>query len=802
MPGGCVRRRSDDRYLHGLRVVTVSLAGLGLITAVVLPVTGGLSGSAHTKARATTQAAVVAAPPVVAAEAPMDLARSDEWWLGIMHAQKAWKSGHGQGVTVAVLDTGVDGRHADLSGQVVQGPDYTAGGRMPGSRYWGRHGTSIAGIIAGHGHGTGGTAGVLGIAPLAKILSIRVTWENNDPIRQSRGAALQDRDAVAKGIRYAVDHGANVINMSLGGTNATFNGTVADEDAIKYALDRGVVLVASMGNDGAPPTKKYFPAAYPGVIAVGAVDRKLKPWKDSNQGDYVSVAAPGVGIVSTDTGNAYQVTDGTSASSAIVSGVVALVRSRFPHMTPDQIRQVLQQGVTHQPVSGRDDQVGSGVVDAGQVMDAAIAADQAANGTVTATPAAVAPKVTTASDGSVNLLLIGILGGGGALVTTGLVLGWLQRRRPEDDSEEQPNSPSGDDETEGEQRPLEKVRMAAAALKETAKERVGLTQPIAQTAPTAKLGALRPFDPETDAEPARVNGENNGAGAGHSARGGDALGDGSVSVAGGGMEYDNANGNGASHGSVGGDEAGATGRDGLGYGVPDDSSIGAGRSLRDGGTDGENARASSWAAGRDGIGYGVRDDGSGGAGRSLRDGSTDGENAHGTSSGAADDDEVGFWRVVEDGNESGADRGVRDGTVDGGSDGGGAGSGVVDGDGVGAWDGDVGGELVVSEEPEYLQGFGPDPLGDIEPLAEEEAAEISTPLADESWLRVRGRAIERLPEVAEGSGLGDDGLETDPFPEVGPVTDLPLQDLPEAPIRRPTLRKERFEDDDYRPPWL
>lgn len=501
MPGTHARRRADDHYLRSLRVVTVSLAGLGLLAAVALPATSQLSRPTTTIA----QEAVAASPPRVAGAAPLDLARSDEWWLGVMHAQKAWRLGRGQGITVAVLDTGVDGRHEDLAGSVAQGPDYTAGGRGPGSRYWGRHGTSIAGIIAGHGHGPGASAGVLGMAPLAKILSVRVTWENNDPIRQGRGAALQDRDAVAKGIRYAVDHGANVINMSLGGGNATFNGTVADEAAIKYALDKGVVLVASMGNDGAPPTKKYFPAAYPGVIAVGAVDRRLRPWKDSNQGGYVSVAAPGVGIVSTDTSDAYQVTDGTSASSAIVAGVVALVRSRFPQMTPDQVKQALEQGVTHQPAGGHDDQLGAGVVDAAKVLDAAAAREQAAiRPSASPTRVAVPPKVAVPAGKPVNLVLIAILGGGGALVVTGLVLGWLQRRRPESELEAVEVGAArgeGDDRRREEAAQRVPVTVGATAAERTSPASELLTEPILQVTPAYALGELRPFDPETDGEP-------------------------------------------------------------------------------------------------------------------------------------------------------------------------------------------------------------------------------------------------------------------------------------------------------------
>jgi type VII secretion-associated serine protease mycosin len=443
MSGVHARRRTDDRYLHGLRAVSWSLAGLSVLAVVTLPATRSLGRSAAPAAQEAQQAQAISPPRV--GSASHDPERSGEWWLDLLHLPSAWQMSRGQGVTVAVLDTGVDGHDADLTGQVTQGPDYTTGGRTPDGRYWGHHGTSIAGIIAGHGHGPGSTAGILGIAPAAKILSIRVTWETNDPIRQTRGAALADRSSLAQGIRYAVDHGASVINMSLGGSSASFDGTPDDVAAINYALGKGVVLVASMGNDGAPPTKRYFPAAYPGVIAVGAVGRSLKPWKDSNRGPYVAVAAPGVGIVSDDISDGYQITDGTSASSAIVAGVAALIRSQYPSMPPAQVARAVETGVTHQPPGGHNDQVGAGVVDAAKALQVAALAGSAPGGSAPALTNTPHKAIVVASDKSTNLLLIGILTGGGALVVLGLVLGWLQRRRPEDDDEplldEPPASP-------------------------------------------------------------------------------------------------------------------------------------------------------------------------------------------------------------------------------------------------------------------------------------------------------------------------------------------------------------------------
>ncbi|MGH3390550.1 MAG: S8 family peptidase, partial [Actinomadura sp.] len=291
------------------RVTTSVLAALVFLTAVAVP-----------------------AAPAAAVAASADVIRSRQWWLSALHITGAWRWSKGRGVTVAVLDTGVDGRHPDLAGQVVAGADYTGRIRSPGNKYWGRHGSAMASIIAGHGHGTGLSAGVMGIAPQAKILSVRVTWENDDPLRVSGAEADSNRDAVATGIRYAVDHGADVINMSLGGGKVFYNGNPTEEDAIRYALSKGIVLIASAGNDGAGANRKNFPAAYPGVIAVGAVDRNLRPWTDSNRHSYVKVAAPGVDIVSADAGGAYVLGTGTSPSAAIVAGIAALIRSRYPKL--------------------------------------------------------------------------------------------------------------------------------------------------------------------------------------------------------------------------------------------------------------------------------------------------------------------------------------------------------------------------------------------------------------------------------------------------------------------------------------
>ncbi|MEW2355301.1 S8 family serine peptidase [Spirillospora sp. NPDC029432] len=374
-----------------------------------------------------------AGTPVAEPAAPFDQIRAREWHLNAMRVPRAWKWSKGENVTVAVLDTGVDQRHPDLAGRVTEGPDLTGGTREPGSRFWGLHGTSMASIIAGHGNGPGGQRGVIGVAPESRILSIRVTWENDDPQRQSTNGVTRNRDAVAQGIRYAVDHGAQIINMSLGGGRLFYDGNSTEESAIRYALSKGVVLIASAGNDGAGPNRNNYPAAYRGVIAVGALDRRLKLWKDSNRRQYVAVCAPGVEIVSADSSNGYVVGTGTSPSSAIVAGVAALIRSRYPKLRPDEVRQALVQGAAPRRPTGST--TCTGPLDAVRALAAAAkinrsAAAPAAQATRTSQPPA---PYAAAEEDDGGFLLTAVLGGGGFLVVVGVLMGWRQRRRPEDE---------------------------------------------------------------------------------------------------------------------------------------------------------------------------------------------------------------------------------------------------------------------------------------------------------------------------------------------------------------------------------
>jgi hypothetical protein len=311
-------------------------------------------------------------------------ARDQEWWLAGLQVLQAWQESRGSGITVAILSTGVDASYPGLTGSVITGPDYTGSGRTPGTPYWGVDGTAVAGIIASHEPGSG----LVGVAPAAKILSVRVTLEFNDPLASDQTVSRQLPEAIAEGIRYAVDHGARVVDLPLDpgtlgltskGDPAAAGGSPAEQAAVGYALSKGVVLVAPAGDDGQGADRVNYPAAYPGVIAVGAIDRTGHLASFSSTRPYVSLTAPGVSLVVATPPDGYATISSTSTASGIVAGVAALVLSRFPHLTVAQVTQALIEstvatasgaGLPPQPARSADG-TGYGTVDAIRAVDMA-----------------------------------------------------------------------------------------------------------------------------------------------------------------------------------------------------------------------------------------------------------------------------------------------------------------------------------------------------------------------------------------------------------------------------------------------
>ncbi len=372
-------------------------------------------------------------------------ARAQEWWLSSLNVTTAWRTTQGAGITVAVLGTGVAASHPDLAGDVVTGPDYTGSGREPGGLYWGVDGTAVAGLIAGHGHGTGRQAGITGVAPDARILSVRVNLEFNDPLNSDQAVARRLPAAIADGITYAVDHGARVIDLPLdpgtfgltgNGDPAAAGGSPAERAAVAYALRKGVVLVAPAGDDGEGPGLVNYPAAYAGVIAVGAVSRSGHLASFSSRRSYVSLTAPGVDLMAPVPPGGYAPISSTSTASGFVAGIAALLLASFPHLTVAQVTRVLTQStVTAAAGSVAIDGAagpgtGYGTVDAARAVDLAAritSAGAARAATPPAKPrqptrrAAATPRQTGAS-AEAGSLVRDVVAGLGVLIVLLIVL--------------------------------------------------------------------------------------------------------------------------------------------------------------------------------------------------------------------------------------------------------------------------------------------------------------------------------------------------------------------------------------------
>ncbi len=327
---------------------------------------------------ATGTAAIAIGLSVVPASA--DQVRHREWWLSSLGVTDAWAASQGSGVTVAVLSDGVDARHADLIGAVTTGPA-PAGAPIASGQYFGEQGTPIASLIAGRGHGSGGASGVLGVAPQARILSVPVTLPPDDPQLSQSSVAAAIPGAIAAGIRYAVAHGATVIDLPIDagqpgstgtvGATAAAGGSAAEQAAVRYALARDVVLVAPAGDDELAGDAPNYPAAYHGVIAVGAFDSAFNKAAFSSHQSYVTITAAGAGVLAAASTGGYVTMNSTSAASAVVSGVVALIRSRNPGLSAAGVRTALITGTTYRRAGGLAVGSGYGAVNADKAMTVA-----------------------------------------------------------------------------------------------------------------------------------------------------------------------------------------------------------------------------------------------------------------------------------------------------------------------------------------------------------------------------------------------------------------------------------------------
>jgi subtilisin family serine protease len=259
----------------------------------------------------------------------------------------------GRGITVAVLDTGVDFNHPAIKDKIVLKTDFV-NPDMSGFTSDG-HGTSVAGIIAASGQGDEPA----GVAPGVGIIAAKACWTDQKDVKK----AVCSSDKLARGLDFAILNKAQIINFSLGGPK---DGIIAE--LISRANASGIVVVAAGGNGG-PGGKPVYPAALPQVIAVSATDSRDGLYALSTPGKYIDVAAPGVDILCPAPGDSWQMVSGTSMAAAHVSGAVALILQNYPELSPFQIKYLLESSSADLGEAGRDDKFGEGRIDVFEAID-------------------------------------------------------------------------------------------------------------------------------------------------------------------------------------------------------------------------------------------------------------------------------------------------------------------------------------------------------------------------------------------------------------------------------------------------
>jgi type VII secretion-associated serine protease mycosin len=379
---------------------------------------------------AAASALLIASP----SPAHADSIRDREYWLADYGITTAWNTTRGAGVTVAVIDTGISDDHRDLEGAVAGGTDFSGEGSDDGRTPVGtddpNHGTMVASVLAGRGHGD---SGVIGVAPEASLLSISIGFGSSD--------TSDDPDQqIADAVTWATDNGASVINMSL--TRNTADWPESWDTAFLYAKDHDVVIVAAAGNRSDGTTAVGAPATMPGVLTVSGLTREGNASVESSApGVTVGVAAPSEDLVGAVPGDGYVVWGGTSGATPIVAGAVALVRAAHPDLrAADVINRLTSTAIDDGP-DGYDPVFGFGRLDVAAAVAADIPATREnpmgdlgewilANRAVIATPSATPtslPEVIAEAPSSVilPLVLVAIF----ALLVVGILAIWRRFKR-------------------------------------------------------------------------------------------------------------------------------------------------------------------------------------------------------------------------------------------------------------------------------------------------------------------------------------------------------------------------------------
>ena len=306
----------------------------------------------------------IAASLLVASPAAADGVRDGEYWLDKYGIRQAWATTQGEGVTIAIIDTGVDGTVAELSGEVVGGADFSGLGSYNGQKPVGstgsNHGTMVGSLAAGRG--TGADSGVIGSAPQADLLSASIGFGEGDK---------SSDEQIAEAVRWSVDNGADIINMSL--TRNTIEWPESWDDAFLYAFEHDVVVVAAAGNRGSGTTQVGAPATMPGVLTVAGLDAQGQASFDaSSQGITIAVAAPSENLVGVTPGGGHVRWNGTSGAAPIVSGIVALVMAAHPQLDAANVINRVVATAKDAGAVGSDPIYGFGLVDAQAAVTASV----------------------------------------------------------------------------------------------------------------------------------------------------------------------------------------------------------------------------------------------------------------------------------------------------------------------------------------------------------------------------------------------------------------------------------------------
>lgn len=322
-------------------------------------------------------APALAAPPDGACRNPdpaREVVTPVPWAQQLLDLKQAWTHSTGAGVTVAVVDSGVDADHPQLHGKVLAGRDFVLPGNGRGDFDCVSHGTAVASIIAAT---PVPGVGFRGIAPDARVLPVRITErefsDSGDPIPINP-------DAVANGIRFAADQGAKVINLSLSG----YGDYTAVRDAVAYAQAKDALVVAAVGNRAKLGMVASYPASYDGVLGVGSIDIEGARSSDSQIGAYVDLVAPGEDVLAAASKAGHNYWQGTSFAAPMVAGVAALVRSAWPDLPAPQVAARIL--ATTDPARGGR---GSGEYGAGVVDPYRAVTEKLADGKPAALPAVV-----------------------------------------------------------------------------------------------------------------------------------------------------------------------------------------------------------------------------------------------------------------------------------------------------------------------------------------------------------------------------------------------------------------------------